>query len=43
MSERQGAVTRSQSDKVPDDFINWINRWNIEEEDVVHGSMRVLY
>ena len=42
-SERRGAKTRSQSAKVPEDVINWMNRWNIVEEDVVHGPMCVVY
>ena len=42
-SERRGAKTIAQYDKVPEDVINWTNHWNIEEEDVVHGLMRVVY
>jgi hypothetical protein len=25
------------------DIIDWVNHWNIGEEDVVHGPMRVAY
>ena len=42
-SERRGTTTRYQSAKVLADVINWINRWNIGEGDVVHGPMRVVY
>jgi hypothetical protein len=42
-SERKGATARAQISKVPKDSINWVNRWNIGEEDVVHVPMRVVY
>jgi hypothetical protein len=42
-SERRGATTRAQIAKVPKDNIDWVNRWNIGEGDVVHGPMRVVY
>jgi hypothetical protein len=42
-SERHGATTRAQAVKVPQDVIDWVNRWNIGEEDVVHGPVRVVY
>jgi hypothetical protein len=42
-SERRGATTRSQIAKLPKDIIDWVNRWNIGEGDVVHGPMRVVY
>ena len=42
-SKRRGATKRSQYDKVPEDFINWTNRWNIGGEYLVHGPMRVVY
>ena len=38
-----GAPTRAQDAKVPEDFINWMNRRNTGEEDVVHGPMCVVY
>ena len=42
-SERRGATTKPQADKVPEDVINRMNCWDIGEEDVVHGPMRVVY
>jgi hypothetical protein len=42
-SERRGATTRAQAVKVPEDVINWMNNWNIADDDVVHGPMRVVY
>jgi hypothetical protein len=42
-SERRGATTRAQIAKVPKYIIDWVNRWNIGEGDVVHGPMRVVY
>ena len=42
-SEVQGATTRSQPTKVTEYVINCMNRWNIGEEDVGHGHMRVVY
>ena len=42
-SEKRDSTTRSQAAKVPEDAINLMNRWNIGEEDVVHGLVRVLY
>ena len=36
-------MTRSQYSKVKKGFINWVNHWNIVEEDVVQGPMRVVY
>ena len=43
ISESSGATKISQAAKVPEDVINWTKRWNIEEEDMVHGPMRVVY
>jgi hypothetical protein len=42
-SERRGATARAQIAKVPKDIIDWVNRWNIGEGDVVHGPMRIVY
>ena len=42
-SERRGATTTSQDNKVPEDAINWMNRCNIGEEDVVYGDVCVVY
>jgi hypothetical protein len=42
-SERRGAKIRAQAVKVPEDIINWTKRWNIGEDDVVHGPMGVVY
>jgi hypothetical protein len=42
-SLRRGATTRAQAAQVPQDVIDWVNRWNIGEDDVVHGPMRVVY
>jgi hypothetical protein len=39
-SERRAATTWEQAVKVPQDVIDWVNHWNIGEEDVVHGLMR---
>jgi hypothetical protein len=41
--ERRGATTRAQAVKVPHDVLDWVNRWNIGEEDEVQGPMRVIY
>jgi hypothetical protein len=38
-SERRGATSRAQAVKVPQDVIDWVNRWNIGEDDVVQGPM----
>ena len=29
--------------QVTQDVIDWVNRWNIGEDDVVHGPMWVVY
>jgi hypothetical protein len=42
-SERRGVTTRAQAVKVPQDVIDWVNRWNIGEDDIVQGPMRVVY
>jgi hypothetical protein len=42
-SLRRGATTRAQAAQVPQDVIDWVNRWNIGEGDVVHGPIRVVY
>jgi hypothetical protein len=42
-SLRRGATTRAQAAQVPQDIIDWVNRWNIGEDDVVHRPMRVVY
>lgn len=42
-SARRGATTRAQAANVSQDIIDWMNRWNIGENDVVHGPMRVVY
>ena len=42
-SERWGATTRAQADKVSEDVINWTNHWNIGEDDVVHGPVCVVH
>jgi hypothetical protein len=34
-SERRGDTTRAQAVKVPQDVIDWVNRWNIGKDDVV--------
>ena len=41
--ERQGTTKISQDDKFPADIINCMDRWNIGEEDVVHGPKCVIY
>jgi hypothetical protein len=38
-----GVTKCAQSVQVPQDVIDWVNRWNIGEDDVVHGPMRVVY
>jgi hypothetical protein len=38
-----GATTRDQAAQVPQDVIDWVNRWNIGKDDVVHGPMQVVY
>jgi hypothetical protein len=40
---RRGAITRVQAAQVPQDVIDWVNRWNIGEDDVVDRPMRVVY
>jgi hypothetical protein len=40
---RRGATTRAQTAQVPQYIIYWVNRWNIGEDDVVHGPMWVVY
>jgi hypothetical protein len=42
-SERRGAPTMEQAANVFQDIIDWMNRWNIGENDVLHGPMRVVY
>jgi hypothetical protein len=42
-SLRRGATTRAQLAQVPQYVIDWVNHWNIGEDDVVHGPMRVVY
>ena len=42
-SERRGATTREKISKMPKYIIDWVNRWNIGEGDVVHGPIRVVY
>jgi hypothetical protein len=42
-SLRRGATTRAQAEQVPQDVIDWVNRWNIGEDDFVHGPMWVVY
>jgi hypothetical protein len=42
-SERRGATTRAHAVKVRQDVIDWVNRWNMGEDDVVQGPMRVVY
>ena len=42
-AERRVDTTRDQAAKVPEYVIIWTNHWNIREEDVVHGHMRVVY
>ena len=41
-SARQGDTTRAQVTNVPQDIIDWINRWNVGENDVVNSPMRVV-
>ena len=45
LSRSEGCVDTkiSQASKVTGYFINWMNFWNIGEEDVVHGPMRDVY
>jgi hypothetical protein len=38
-----GATTRSQAAHITQDVNDWVNRWNIGEDDVVHGPMWVVY
>jgi hypothetical protein len=42
-SLRCGDTIRSQAAQVPQDVIDWVNRWSIGKDDVVHGSIRVVY
>jgi len=42
-SARRGASTRAKEAGVDKDDIDWMNRWNIGEDDVVRGPMRVQY
>ena len=42
-SEWRRAETRAQITKVTKYIIDWMNIWNIGEEDVVHGPMEVVY
>jgi hypothetical protein len=42
-SLRRGAIPRAQAAQVTQDVIDWVNRWNIGEDDVVHGPMWVVY
>ena len=38
-SARRGATTRAKEAGVDKDDIDWMNRWNIGEDDVVRGPM----
>jgi hypothetical protein len=38
-SARQGATTRAQAVNVSQDIIDWMNCWNIGENNVVHGPI----
>jgi hypothetical protein len=42
-SLRRDDNTRAQAAQVPQDVKYWLNRWNIGEDVVVHGPMRVVY
>jgi hypothetical protein len=42
-SLRRGATICAQAAQVPQNVIDWVNRWSIGEDDVVHGPMRVVY
>ena len=42
-SLRQGATTRATEAGVSEADIDWVNRWNIGDKDVVKGPMRVEY
>ena len=40
---RRGATTRAQEAGVKQEDIEWMNRWNIGEDDVIKGPMRIEY
>ena len=42
-SFRRGATTRAQIANVPEDVVEWVNRWGTGQEVLVKGSMRVIY
>ena len=42
-SERRGDTARTQAINVSQDIIDWRNCWNVGENNVVPGPMRVVY
>jgi hypothetical protein len=42
-SLRRGATTCAQAAQVPQDVIDWVNCWNIGEDDVVQKTMWFVY